>query len=312
MGSGASQECASLVQRASETDLSIALGELSSENREKLREACRSVEQGGKAVSAPDALLNAWAQRKWITSVEMYPDAPSNVEELYKTHLAIQSHPSVEADFGGHGGYKIGAVGALGEVCIYAPLFRRWFVDAPDGALSISAVQMWQVEPEFGMLLGADLTTRADGEPHSVADVLAAVKSVVLCIECCGRRSSTDVASQLPPLGKFLDMLSAGGVVLGSRLPASQFDATSLASCAVSLAINGKTVGEGSGAACPGGGPAEALTWLANHLNSRGLALKTGHLVITGATCITKDFKAGDKLIADFVGLGSVETVLQP
>ncbi|CAE8617525.1 unnamed protein product, partial [Polarella glacialis] len=97
-------------------------------------------------------------------------------------------------------------------------------------------------------------------------------------------------------------------VVLGPRLPASSLSPEVLANCATTLIVNGDEVDRGSGALCPLGGPAPALAWLANHLNSRGLQLQRGQLVITGVTCKSNAFAAGDHIRATFAGLGSVET----
>ena len=66
--------------------------------------------------------------------------------------------------------------------------------------------------------------------------------------------------------------------------------------------------------ACTGGGPVESLTWCANHLNSRGLSLQRGHLVITGATCkcSSSAFKVGDAVSANVGELGSVDSTISP
>ena len=40
--------------------------------------------------------------------------------------------------------------------------------------------------------------------------------------------------------------------------------------------VNGQAVAQGSGAACAEGGPLQALAWLANDLNGRGLSLPGG------------------------------------
>ena len=48
--------------------------------------------------------------------------------------------------------------------------------------------------------------------------------------------------------------------------------------CATTLVINDKVVATGSGAEAAEGGPAEALTWLANHLNGRGKSLNPGEV----------------------------------
>lgn len=260
---------------------------------------------------AADVFLKAWVARTWISDAEQYPQAPNDVAALYDTYREIQMHP-LAAELGGHGGYKVGAVGALGEACLYAPLFRNFFLEAPDQNLSMAACQIHQVEPEFGVIMGADLPARADGAPHSVEDAWAAVDYVVLCIECCGRRASAEVIAAQEPLGKMADILSAGGVIMGPRLPAADTSPASLAECATALVVNGTEVSQGTGSKCPDGGPAQALAYLANHLNCRGLVLEKGQLVVTGATCITRALKIGDTISATFSGLGSVQTTIEP
>jgi 2-keto-4-pentenoate hydratase len=245
---------------------------------------------------------------------------------MYNVHLAMQTHPLAE-DLGGLGGYKIGAVGAEGEPCLYAPLFADFLVDARErstfasfGArsrsgerpLSARAIGLHQIEPEFAVLLGDDVAPRADGQPHAANEVWRRVEHVALSIECCGQRATPDVIAATSRLGKFQDALSAGGVLLGKRLHARSFDGHSLASCETTLSVNGEVVASGSGAACPEGGPVGALGWLANHLNSRGLRLRSGMVVATGQTCIYRGAVAGDTVVASFGTLGRVEMVVDP
>eukprot|EP00931_Biecheleriopsis_adriatica_P116964 TRINITY_DN92539_c0_g1_i1.p1 TRINITY_DN92539_c0_g1~~TRINITY_DN92539_c0_g1_i1.p1 ORF type:complete len:265 (+),score=30.73 TRINITY_DN92539_c0_g1_i1:66-860(+) len=257
--------------------------------------------------SAADVFMKAWSEKHWISNPAEYPPAPGNVADLYEVFLAIERHPLAE-QFGGLGGYKMGAIGAEGEPCIYAPLFKHFLVDAASGPANISVdlYQLFMLEAEIGVIMGADLPSRPDGKPHSQQDVWAAVESVRPCIECCGRRASPDVVGGLnSALAKMADCLSAGGVVFGAAC-----DPQGVASWSASssmLEVAGQTVTEGSGAACPLGGPQEALTYLANHLNSRGLSLKKGQLIITGMTCKSPDFAAGDKIAASFSTLGRVE-----
>ena len=276
------------------------------------------------AVVAADVLVSAWATRRWITELADYPAAPSNVGDLYVVHLEMARHPLAESALGGLAGYKIGAVGAEGQPCIYAPLFRRFVVDEADccstgGALTSSSVQMHQVEPEITLLLGEDLNAKADGSPHSASDVWAAVKEVALSIECCGQRGSAEVMAQQPRLGKFQDALAAGGLVLGRRLLPNKerggvsVSVESLASCSTELLINGKVVATGSAGNCPAGGPVEATVFLANELNRRGLALQRGQVVATGQTCMSREFAVGDTVEARFVELGGkVSMVVEP
>mmetsp|Transcript_41804 Transcript_41804/g.131340 ORF Transcript_41804/g.131340 Transcript_41804/m.131340 type:complete len:171 (+) Transcript_41804:550-1062(+) len=109
---------------------------------------------------------------------------------------------------------------------------------------------------------------------------------VVLCIECCGKRGRPEAYEASTKLGSYSDTLSSGGVVLGPRLDASALTSDDLRGAAT-LSVNGAPAAKGSGAAAPGGGPVEALAWLANHLNGRGLELRAGQLVATGSLEMT-------------------------
>lgn len=266
---------------------------------------------------AADSFMKAWTSRQWIDRADDFPAAPPSVQDMYETHLAMQQSAYAD-ELGSLGGYKIGAVGAEGEPCLYGPLFNDFLVEAAGrpGAkpLSSAAINLFQVEPEFAVVMAEDLPPRADGQPHDPSDVWSKVASVVLCIEACGRRGTSAVASTLGPLGRFHDGLCAGGVVLGPRRAAKYFAADSLASVKTELLLNGEIVATGSGAALPFGGSVETgLAWLANHLNARGLSLRAGHLVATGQTCIYNgDLVPGDRVVARFETLGEVEMVVEP
>ena len=133
------------------------------------------------AATRAESFVHAWRERKWLTQEE-YPPAPASLTEMYETHLAIQQHPLVASEFGGHAGYKLGAIGAEGEPCLYAPLFSSYIVAAPGDGLSAAAINLWQLEPEIGFVMGAGMPPRADGTPHTATTVAAAVSKVVLCI----------------------------------------------------------------------------------------------------------------------------------
>lgn len=234
---------------------------------------------------------------------------------MYDVHQAMANHPLAQ-ELGGVGGYKIGAVGAEGEACLYAPLFGGFIVEAPGRAgalpLSSAAIQLHQIEPEFSIVMAEDVPPRGDGQPHAPGDVWACIEHVALSIELCGQRCTPGVAASLSKLGKFQDGLLCGGVVLGERLAGRDLEmGSSLASCETSLTVNGAVVSRGSAAACPEGGPVGALSWLANHLNSRGLQLRKGQVIATGQTCIHRDIVAGDRVVASFGELGQVEMVVE-
>ena len=94
-------------------------------------------------------------------------------------------------------------------------------------------------------------------------------------------------------------------MVLGNRLSAEALRPDDLLA-ATELFVNGERLAEGSGAACPQGGPVEALTWLANHLTSRGHTLAAGQFVMTGSSVVTQFPEPGDELVFTIAGLGEV------
>jgi 2-keto-4-pentenoate hydratase len=262
------------------------------------------------AAANADTLVRAWATCRWIDSVERYPPPPDDLTQLYAVHAAMAEHPLVASELGGLGGWKVGAVGALGQPCIYAPLFRRFFVREGEylyNPLTVAAVQMHQVEPEIALVMGRDLDARCDGVLHSQDDVWAAVESVNMSIECCGQRGTSEVMQAQAQLGRFQDSLAAGGLVLGNDIKAAVSPA-SLAECVTELSVNGAIVATGSGGHCPQGGPVAAATFLANELNTRGLSLRAGEVVATGQTCMTREFGAGDSIGAQFY-MGSGESI---
>eukprot|EP00242_Pyramimonas_sp_CCMP2087_P004509 CAMPEP_0198206828 /NCGR_PEP_ID=MMETSP1445-20131203/10357_1 /TAXON_ID=36898 /ORGANISM="Pyramimonas sp., Strain CCMP2087" /LENGTH=269 /DNA_ID=CAMNT_0043879671 /DNA_START=232 /DNA_END=1041 /DNA_ORIENTATION=- len=262
---------------------------------------------------AADKFMKAWASGDWIAEPSEFPPAPADLEGVYATHLSMQTHPLATSTLGGLAGYKIGACGAItGQPGVYAPLFGLFVVEAPGDELSSVSIQMHQIEPEFVAIMGDDLSARGDGRPHTVEEVWAAVESIALSVECCGQRSSPEVVAGLTTLGKFSDCLNAGGVVLGPRVSPRTVGWDALSRCETELIVNGISVAKGAGSECPEGGPAQALAWMANHLNARGLVLQKGMIVATGQTCNYRDFQPGDRVIGDFGELGKVDLMINP
>ena len=56
--------------------------------------------------------------------------------------------------------------------------------------------------------------------------------------------------------------------------------------------------------------PSANVVTVVNDLSSRGITLKAGELVITGAVAVTKACKAGDHVVVSYEGLGQVSCTL--
>jgi 2-keto-4-pentenoate hydratase len=72
--------------------------------------------------------------------------------------------------------------------------------------------------------------------------------------------------------------------------------------------INGKEVGQGTGADVLGH-PHNALAWLANHLAADRKSLHAGEIVLTGSLVKTVWLSAGDEVVMELAGLGTVEAM---
>jgi 2-keto-4-pentenoate hydratase len=93
------------------------------------------------------------------------------------------------------------------------------------------------------------------------------------------------------------------GLVLGQ--PTSSFSVEGLLTAAGVATIDGQEVGRGTGADVMGH-PLDALAWLANHLQQRGLKFSAGDLATTGSLVTSKFPLPGSTVEFSVDGLGSV------
>jgi 2-oxo-3-hexenedioate decarboxylase/2-keto-4-pentenoate hydratase len=91
--------------------------------------------------------------------------------------------------------------------------------------------------------------------------------------------------------------------VLGA--PVAAFTPQGLLAATGVARIDGEEAGRGTGADVMGH-PLDALAWLANHVQQRGLDLAAGHLVTTGSLVTSKFPKAGSTVEFHVDGLGKV------
>ena len=205
-----------------------------------LADASPAASSGG-AADAAQTLLERWLSREWIESIDAYP-AVFNIDEAYAIHAAMAANPLVNK-LGGIAGYKMGGLGQIpGVAAAYGPLFGLGIVDAPAG-LSVSALNLFNLEVEIGFVMGSTLEPR--DEPFGHDEVWAAVKEVVLSLEICGKRHKIDT----PPsnLIGLADCSSAGGVVCGKRFTTAQVTPEQLRDVATELVVNGVSVVKGVG-----------------------------------------------------------------
>lgn len=184
-----------------------------------------------------------------------------------------------------------------------APLFSKFTYSAESPEvldLGYKETLSKKVEAEFGFRMGKSLPRRR--AKYTEEEVWEAVGEVVPAIEF--------VNSRVEEGKNFYTILADGGVNAATvqGKPVARVDVgspDSLVDEHVRLIVNKKVVAEGCGGIVFGA-PLRSLTWLANHLISRGHCLKEGQLIISGAV-VSAEISPGDTVAVLFDTLGSVE-----
>ena len=153
-----------------------------------------------------------------------------------------------------------------------------------------------RVEVEVGFLLAEDLP----GAGCTEDDVLAATAAFAPSIELIDTRIRD---WKIALCDTIADNASSAGYVLGpARVSPKDVYITAIDAV---LTRNGDVVAEGRSDAVLGN-PVTAVAWLARKVDSFGVRLRAGDIVLPGSCTRAIDARPGDELVADFAGLGSV------
>jgi 2-keto-4-pentenoate hydratase len=245
-----------------------------------------------------------FAARRPGTALDGLPKdiAPVTIEQAYAVQDALVTLLSTE--LGLPAGYKIGCTNSAARTLLKvdSPFAGRCFTDAIENSPAVlrsSELHMIGIEPEIAVRIGTDMP--ANAAPWTADNVVDSVDQIMPAIEVVESRFSTWPA--VGPLGAVSDNGVHRSLIIGS--PLSDWTATMLNDATVVLHCDGAQVDSGV-ATNVDGGPLGALAWLANHLNARGNALRTGELVTTGVMCQIYSGNAGENLVADYATLGDV------
>src|ERR1700737_1020712 len=182
-------------------------------------------------------------------------------------------------------------------------------VDEPDYGHLLDEMQVFEdtpvnadkylyprVEVEVGFILAHDLPGANCTENH----VVAATEALAPSIELIDTRI-TDWKIAL--CDTIADNASSAGFVLGkARVSPRDLDGKAIAA---GLPRNGEVIAEGRSDAVLGN-PVTAVAWLSRKVESFGVRLRKGDIVLPGSCTRAIDARAGDEFVADFAGLGSV------
>ena len=206
-------------------------------------------------------------------------------------------------------GYKIGCTSAVMQQYLDIPhpcgggVFAKG-VHESGAKLKFGDYVRVGVECEIAVRLARNL---APGEaPFTAEWVMEAIESYHPAIEIVDDRYVKWETMGAPTL--VADDFFAAGCVLGK--PVARIKAPDLLKVVGRAMINGDEVGRGTGADVLGH-PHNALAWLANHLAEEGKGLHAGQIVLTGSLVKTVWLNAGDKVVMELDGLGTVAASFQ-
>ncbi|WP_395019232.1 2-keto-4-pentenoate hydratase [Dongia sp.] len=242
-----------------------------------------------------------WRSRHAESRIDALPPEirPTTLAEGYaiqEAMLDLVQQPAV--------GWKIAATSAAGQkhIGVTEPLAGRLFRDfvLSDGARRpIAHNHMRVAEAEFAFRMARDLPAR--GRDYDQGEVMDAVAAMHLAIEVPDARYEVFDTIGAPSI--CADCAFHAWFLLGPEV--SDWRGLDLSKQPVRAWKQDRIVAEGSGANALGD-PRIALTWLANHLNRRGLGLKAGEIVTTGTCVKPVDVTAGDTVVMDYFGLGKM------
>lgn len=209
-------------------------------------------------------------------------------------------------------GWKVGRVPAApGEEAsserLAGPIFRRQVRQAEPGetAFPVLVGGFAAVEAEFVIRLGADAPAGKTDWTLAEADALVAAWHI-------GVETAGSPMAEINNIGGVAvagDFGNNAGVILGPEIPGWRERALDSMTCEVS--IEGRRIGTGSAASIPGG-PMESLVFLLGHCAARGLPLKAGALIATGAATGVHDIVSGQSSVLSFGVFGAIACRAEP
>ena len=231
--------------------------------------------------------------------------APTTLEEAYAVQdrfVALRAE-----DLGAIAGYKIALSSAEMQrfVGVKEPqagvMLQSTLRRTPASVRAADYVHLI-VEFEIAVRMAADVP--AADAPYSRAQIAEHVGAVMPAIEIADDRHADYARLARHPLELIADNGWNEGAVLGFGV--EDWRSLDLAALRGVATINGRTVGEGVGAAALGH-PLDAVAWIANHLAAHGRGLVFRDVVITGSIITTKSVEPGDLVRFEVDQLGAVE-----
>ncbi len=198
-------------------------------------------------------------------------------------------------------GWKVGSIGQawfaqVGEDRLVGPIFRRGLRLAPPGVIVDFPVfrgGFAAVEAEYVFRLGADAPP--DKTRWTAEEAAQLVSALHVGIETAGSPLAT--INELGPTAAVSDFGNNAGLLLGPAIPdwrTRRFEPLNCETC-----IDGRLVGSGGALSLPGG-PLAAVAFALGRCALRGLPMKAGYVISTGAATGTHAIGIGQSALVRF------------
>ena len=222
-------------------------------------------------------------------------DLPAElVPDTRETAYAVQNE--TVAALGAVGAWKVAPKPADGEPFCSPILAQHVFADG--ATLARKELRGLAMEVEIAVTLKADLPLRSGA--YTADEIKAAVASFHLAFEVVASRYRDRLTT--PQLAGIADLQSNGAVILGQAVAANEWP--EFGQQAMSMYLDGALAQASEGNASTEN-MLQSLSWLAGHAAARGLPLKSGDVIITGARLGATPFD-GNLATAEAPGLGTV------
>jgi 2-keto-4-pentenoate hydratase len=204
-------------------------------------------------------------------------------------------------------GWKVGRIGPpwlerVGEDRLVGPIFRRGLRLAPPEALIDFPVikdGFAAIEAELVFRLGADADP--DKTHWTPEDAARLVSGLHVGIETAG--SPLAAINELGPTVVVSDFGNNAGLLLGPAVPGWRNRPFESLTC--EAFIDDRSVGRGSASSLPGG-PLAAAAFALGRCARRGLPMKAGYVISTGATTGIHDIRIGQSGRVRFDGIAEL------
>jgi 2-keto-4-pentenoate hydratase len=233
--------------------------------------------------------------------LERYPGSPpKNLATAY----AIQDQ-AIEMWPDDLGGWKIGLVPpahrqAFGAERIAGPIFKAQIQPASDKVeIPVIPGGFAAAEAEFVIILDRDAPREARAWSCEEANVYAGTMHIG--IEIAG--SPFAGINDLGPAVTASDFGNNAGLIIGPAI--ADWRTPPLDTLTAETFIDGASVGKGSAAVIPNG-PLAAVAFIIEHCARRGIRLRAGQAISTGATTGVHQIEAGRSIRADFGRYGAI------